>query len=286
MTPVRVSRRSRVRRWAATDGPRFGVLCLAAIVFLAPVYWMLVTSFKPEADTTAQPVQWIPARPTLDNYAAILGAPDLQVLRWFVNSLGTAIVFASVYVALCAVTAYPLARMQFPGRRLWFAILLSSMMLPGIVTLIPTYIMILKLGWLDSYNALIWPFIPGVFGVFLLRQFFLGVPRELEEAAEIDGANSVQLLARVVLPLSKPALVTLWVFSFLFSWNNYLWPLFVVHGDMQTLPVGLANMAGRFVTFYGKLMAGTALATIPVLIVYLLAQRQFVRGITLTGLKE
>jgi multiple sugar transport system permease protein len=160
------------------------------------------------------------------------------------------------------------------------------MMIPGIVTLIPLYVMTLDLGWLDTYHVLIIPFLPGAFGVFMLRQYFLTIPHELEDAARIDGANALRVLRNVILPLSVPALVALAVFTFLFSWNNYLWPLFVVHGDHQTLPVGLATAASRYTTLYGRLMASTALAAIPAVVVYLVAQRYLVQGISLTGIKE
>ncbi len=268
------------------DIPRFVVLCVLAAIFLAPIYWMLSTSIKPESDTIAQPVQWIPTHPTLENYGEIIRSPDGNILRWTWNSVVMAFGYTFAHLSLCVITAYPLSRMRFRGREPWFWFILTSMMVPGIVTLIPTYIMMIQLGWLDTYHALIWPGIANVFGVFMLRQFFLGIPRELEEAARMDGANSLQVLRHVILPLSVPALVTLGVFSFMGSWNNYVWPLFVVHGDMQTLPVGITLFSSRYTTDYGKLMAGTAIASIPVLVAYLMAQRYLVQGIALTGLKE
>jgi multiple sugar transport system permease protein len=269
------------------EAPRFVLLIILAIIFLTPIYWMLSTSFKPEADAISTPVQWVPARPTLENYSEIINSPDGQLPRWTWNSLFTAFVFTFVHVTLCVLTAYPLARMRFKGRDAWFWFILSSLMVPGIVTLIPMYIMMLQFNWVDTYHALIWPGAAGAFGVFLLRQFFIGIPRELEEAARMDGANSFQVLRFVILPLSVPALVSLAVFAFMGSWNNYVWPLYVATSpEMQTLPVGLTSFSQRYVTDYGKLMAGTALAAIPVLIAYLLAQRYLVRGIALTGMKE
>jgi multiple sugar transport system permease protein len=253
---------------------------------MAPVYWMVSTSLKPEPDTVVVPPQWIPARPTLENYAAILSAPDASIFRWTFNSLFAAFAFTFAHVGISILTAYPLARMGFPGRDVWFWFILSSMMVPGIITLIPMYIMMIQFNWIDTFHALIWPGVPAVFGVFMLRQFFRNIPRELEDAARIDGANSLQILRHVILPLSIPAVVTLSVFSFMASWNNYVWPLFVVHGEMQTLPVGITLFSSRYNTEYGKMMAGTTIATVPVLIAFLLAQRFFVRGITLSGLKE
>ncbi|MER3553049.1 MAG: carbohydrate ABC transporter permease [Meiothermus sp.] len=286
--PVQIgtARSNEPRRRLPRDLPRFLLLCVLAVIFLTPIYWMLSTSLKPESDTIAQPVQWVPARPTLDNYKEILTSPDGNILRWTWNSVVMAVSYTVVSVALCVLAAYPLARMRFWGREGLFWFILSSMMVPGIVTLIPLYIMMIQLGWIDTYHALIWPGVAQAFGVFMLRQFFLGIPKELEEAARMDGANSLQVLRHVILPLSVPALVTLGVFSFMASWNNYVWPLFVVHGDMQTLPVGITLFSSRYVTDYGKLMAGTAIAALPVLVAYLFAQRYLVQGIALTGLKE
>ncbi|GGO31839.1 carbohydrate ABC transporter permease [Deinococcus humi] len=281
--PVRRVRRRRMPR----DLPRFLLLCVLAIIFLAPVYWMISTSFKTEADAISLPVQWIPSRPTLDNYREVLTSPDGNILRWTGNSLYVALAFTVLHVALCALTAYPLARMRFPGRNAWFWFILSSLMIPGIVTLIPTYIMMLNFNWINSYHALIWPGLSGVFGVFLLRQFFMGIPRELEEAARLDGANSLQILWRIILPLSIPSLATLAVFAFMGSWNNFLWPLFTVTDvDKMTLPVGITTFSQRYVTEYGKLMAATTLAAVPALIAYLLAQRFLESGLSTTGLKE
>jgi len=269
------------------DLPRFVLLCVLAIIFLAPVYWMISTSLKSEADAISLPVQWIPTHPTFDNYREILTSPDGNILRWTGNSLYVALAFTVLHVALCALTAYPLARMRFPGRNGWFWLILSSMMIPGIVTLIPTYIMMLNFGWINSYHALIWPGLSGVFGVFLLRQFFIGIPRELEEAARLDGANSLLILWRIILPLSIPALATLAVFAFMGSWNNFLWPLYTVTDvDKMTLPVGITTFSQRYVTEYGKLMAATTLAAVPALIAYLIAQRFLEAGLSTTGLKE
>jgi multiple sugar transport system permease protein len=265
---------------------RFLFLCLESLLFLLPIYWMLATSIKSTVDATAIPIQWIPTRPTLDNYVEVLNSPEGSIFRWMFNSLVTSLGHAIAHVAVCTLAAYALARMRFRGRDGWFWFILSSLMLPAIVLLIPTYVMMLQLDWIDTYHALIWPAVPSVFGVFLLRQFFLGIPRELEEAARMDGAHSLQVLRHVILPASIPALVTLGVFSFLYAWNNYVWPLFVVHGDMQTLPVGLGKFSSRYLTEYGPLMAAAAIAAVPALVAFVIAQRYIVQGITLSGLKE
>ncbi|MEX2535856.1 MAG: carbohydrate ABC transporter permease [Trueperaceae bacterium] len=265
---------------------RFLTLGLLALVFLAPVYWMASTSLKTESDTIARPVQWIPLSPTLENFHAIFASPNASFLRWTWNSLFTSAAFSLLTVALGVITAYPLARMRFPGRQAWFWILLASMMVPGIIFLVPHYLMMIEFGWIDTYNALIWPGVPGAFGVFLMRQFLVSIPRELEEAARLDGANSLQILWYVLLPFLIAPMAALALFSFMASWNNYVWPLFVVHGDMQTLPVAITSFSSRYWTAYGKLMAGTAIASLPVMIAFLFAQPYFIRGMSLTGLKD
>lgn len=281
---TRVARREGGPRWR--DLPRFLLLSVLAVLFLAPVYWMVTTSLKSEADTVARPVQWWPQEPTLENYRTILESPNAPFARWTFNSLFTSVAFAFGSVALAVITAYPLSRMRFRGRTFWFWVILASMMIPGIIFLIPHYLMMIDFGWVDTYHALIWPGLPAAFGVFLMRQFFISIPRELEEAARLDGANSLQVLWFVLLPFLVAPMATLGLFQFMASWNNYVWPLFVVHGDMQTLPVAITTFSSRYWTAYGKLMAGTAIASLPVLIAFLFAQRYFIRGMSLTGLKD
>lgn len=277
-------RRPALRAWR--DVVRFVVLCLLAVVFLMPIYWMIATSLKTEAAAVAQPVQWWPHAPTLENYRTILASPNAPFLRWTWNSLFTSAVFAGLSVLLAVLTAYPLSRMRFAGRDTWFWTILSSMMIPGVIFLIPHYLMMIRFDWIDTYHALIWPGLPAAFGVFLMRQFFVSIPREVEEAARIDGANSLQILVYVLLPFLTAPMATLALFQFMASWNNYVWPLFVVHGEMQTLPVAITSFSSRYWTAYGKLMAGTAIASVPILIAFLFSQRYFIRGMSLTGLKD
>ena len=187
---------------------------------------------------------------------------------------------------LAVITAYPLSRMRFRGRGVWFWTILASMMIPGVIFLIPHYLMMIEFDWIDTYHALIWPGLPAAFGVFLMRQFFMSIPRELEEAARLDGATSLQVLWFVLLPFLVAPMATLALFQFMASWNNYVWPLFVVHGEMQTLPVAITSLSSRYWTAYGKLMAGTAIASVPVLIAFLFAQQYFIKGMSLTGLKD
>lgn len=262
----------------------YAVLILIALFFVLPLIWMLSTAFKPFAEWV-QP-NWIPRNPTLQNFASIFADPSLPALRWFLNSLGIAAIFTALVVAIDALAAYAYARMSFPGRNLLFGLLLATLVMPGIMFLVPNYLTINRLGWLDTYQGVIAPGLSGVFGVFFLRQFFQSIPRELEEAARIDGANTWTTFVRVVLPLSQGALATLAVITFLESWNSFLWPLLVLNDrTMQTLPVGLATLQGQYTFDYGKLMAGATVTALPVLIIYTFLQRYIVQSVAMTGLK-
>lgn len=263
----------------------YAVLILIALFFLLPLVWMLVTALKPPSEWLLQ--NWIPHRPTLENFTAITNNPSLPVLRWFVNSALVATVFTALVLFLDSLAAYAYARMEFPGRNLLFGLLLSTLVMPGIIFLVPNYLTIANLGGLNSYWGIIAPGLAGVFGVFFLRQFFLSMPKELEESAVIDGAGTWTIFFRIILPLSVPALSTLGIITYLASWNDFLWPLLIVGNDplKQTLPVGLAKLQGAYVFQYGQLMAGAVIAALPVLILYLALQRYIVQSVAMSGLK-
>jgi len=265
---------------------RVAALIVLTAAFLLPAYWLIATALKPESETITLPLTLAPLHPTLENFKDVLADPSGNVLGWFVNSTITSTAQAAVHVVLCILAAYPLARLTFPGRDAWFWIILSTLMLPPVVLLVPRYVMMLELDWIDTYHPLIWVHVASAFGVFLLRQFFLGIPRDLEDAARLDGANILQVIRHVIVPASVPAIVTLFVFSFLFSWNDFLWPLFTVRGELETLPVGLSKFAGRYATEYGSLMAAAALAALPAVIGFFFAQRYIVQGVTLSGMKD
>ena len=214
----------------------YALLILFGMFFVLPLVWMLVTSFKPFAEWL-QP-NWIPLTPTIDNYLSVFRDPVLPVPRWFFNSLFVAGAFTLLVLVIDSLAAYAYARMEFRGRKLLFGLLLATLVMPGIMFLIPNYIAVAGLGWLGSYQGIIVPGLAGVFGVFFLRQFFLSLPRELEEAAYVDGAGTWQTFFKVVLPLSGGALATLGVITFLVSWNDFLWPLLMTNTsrEMQTLP--------------------------------------------------
>lgn len=260
------------------------VLILIGLFFLLPLLWMLSTSTKSFVETL-QPT-WIPQEPTLENFTNIFNDPSIPVLRWLVNSVGIAVVFTALVVLLDSLAAYAYARMQFRGRDLLFGLLLATLVMPGIMFLVPNYVTIARLGWLNSYQGVIAPGLSGVFGVFFMRQFFQSIPRELEEAAYMDGASVFTTFFRVSLPLAKGAIVTLSIITFLTSWNDFLWPLLIMNERyLQTLPVGLATIQDQYTFDYGKLMAGAVVTALPVLILYVFLQRYIIQNVAMTGLK-
>jgi multiple sugar transport system permease protein len=261
------------------------LLILFALFFLLPLVWMFITAIKPFQEWVTP--NWIPKNPTLQNFKDIFGDPTLPVRRWFINSVGIAVAFTLLTLIIDALAGYAYARMQFPGRNLLFGLLLATLVMPGIMFLVPNFLTVARLNWLGTYQGVIAPGLAGVFGVFFLRQFFQGIPKELEEAALIDGAGVWTTFLRVVLPLARGALATLGVITFMASWNEFLWPLLILGNEreMLTLPVGLATLQGQFNFEYGKLMAGATVTTIPVLLIYLFLQRYIVQSVAMTGLK-
>ncbi len=269
-----------------SDGLTYLALTVLALIMLIPFAWMLSTSLKPAEYILRATPQFIPNPATTSSYTDL--AKLMPVDRMLFNSAFVAIAGTAGQVLVSAMAAYAFARMQWRGREIVFVLYLLTMMVPRQVTLIPQFILIRQLGWVNSYQGLILPGLFSAFGVFLLRQSFLGMPRELEEAAFIDGANHLTVFWRIVLPSSRPALATLSVLSFMEYWNSYLWPLFVARQDMfMTLPVGLAKLQGgpRALTQWNMVMAGAVIAVLPIVIMYLLAQKWFIRSVTLSGIK-
>lgn len=262
----------------------YALLTLFALFFLLPLVWMFVTALKP-FEEWVQP-NWIPNNPTFENFRSIFADPTLPAPRWFLNSLGIASIFTILVLIIDSLAGYAYARMEFPGRNLLFGLLLATLVMPGLMFLIPNYLTINRIGWLNTYQGVMAPGLAGVFGVFFMRQFFQGIPKELEEASRIDGAGTWTTFYRVVLPLAKGALATLAVITFMASWNDFLWPLLVLNDrTMQSLPVGLATIQGQYTFDYGKLMAGAAVTALPVLILYMFLQRYIVQSVAMTGLK-
>jgi multiple sugar transport system permease protein len=265
---------------------RYALLGVLGLVYVSPLLFMLSTSFKTRAEAGQTPPTWVPHHPTTGGYGHILHASDTPVLQWFFNSMIAASCNALLVVLTAALAAYALARLEFRGRRVVFGLIVATLFVPPVILIIPNYEIVGQLHWLDSLTAIIVPTAANAFGVFFLRQFFLSLPIELEEAALLDGANRFQIFLRVVLPLSKPALATLALLAFLTNWNDFLWPVYVLFDPgVQTLQAGLSTLQSANNVRYDLLMAGAVIASVPVLIVYLFAQRFVIEGVSRSGIK-
>lgn len=263
-------------------------MLLLAFLFLAPLLWMLSTAFKSPADIVSGlgSLRWLPYPVTLINFHQVLSnAEEFPIWRWTGNSLFVSLAVTALVLTVDSLAAYAYSRLHWKGRDKVFAVLVATMLVPGQVLLIPTYLLIRGLHWFDTYWALIVPAGASAFGVFLLRQFFLTIPTELEEAARLDGCGPMGVFWHVVLPLSKSALATLGIFTFMATWNAFEGPLiFTDSQEMRTLPIGIAIFQGHYNLEYGPMMAAAALAAIPVTLAFLAFQKHIIKGISLTGL--
>jgi multiple sugar transport system permease protein len=261
------------------------ILIVCSFIMILPFLWMISSSLKTQTEMFAFPPHWIPKVILWKNYVYML-----QSAPWGIYFFNTVKITVSVVVGqliFCSMAAYAFARLKFPGRDIIFLIVLGTMMVPYQVTMIPTFKIIKELGWLNTHLALIVPPLFNAFGIFLLRQFFLTIPKELEEAAKIDGCSYPRIFWSIILPISKPALTTLAIFTFMSQWNDFLAPLIYITDDrLKTLTLGLATFQGTHVTQWNYLMAGSLIVLIPVLVVFIFAQRYFIEGIVMSGLKE
>ena len=262
----------------------YALMIAGAVVTLLPFLWMVSTSLNELENVGSLPPQWIPDPVVLHNYGDVWD--QLPFGNFLFNSTYITLLNVIGQLLVCSLSAYAFARLEFRGRDKLFYLYLATMMIPGQVTLIPAFVLMRWLSWIDSPLALIVPGLGSAFGIFLLRQFFLTIPKELEDAARIDGYGLWGIYWHIILPLSRPALATLAVFTFLGSWNDFLWPFVVINtSERMTLPVGLSFLSQNHSTQWPQLMAGSTMSLIPVVLVFLLAQRYFVEGITVTGLK-
>lgn len=259
-------------------------LAVCSVFMVGPFIWMLSTSLKTLEEAFRFPPTFIPESIQWQNYADIFEAAPFG--RFYFNSIVVAVAVTVGQLTTCSMGAYAFARLHFKGRDKMFLMYLATLMVPFQVTMIPIFIIVKNLGWIDTYQALIVPTIFSPYGTFLLRQFFMTIPNELEESVKIDGGGYFRCFFQIILPLTKPALATLGTFVFLFSWNNFQWPLLVINTlNMNTLPLGISFFQGRFATQWNLLMAAATITMLPLLIVYLFAQRYFIEGITLSGMK-
>ena len=260
------------------------IIYALALATIAPFIWMLLTSVKDIGDIFVYPPKWLPSKFHFENYARAFQAAPFG--RYYLNSLIVACTVTLGQLITCSMAAYAFARLQFKGRDVLFYIFLGTMMIPYQVTMIPSFMVLYWLGWVDSYQAMIVPGLASAFGTFLLRQFFLTIPKELEEAAYIDGCGKFRVLWQIIIPLSKPALATLAIFTFMGTFNDFIWALIVVNSDhLRTVQLGLAIFRDRYITDWDLLMAGSVMATLPILIIFFFAQKYFIKGITLSGIK-
>ncbi len=260
------------------------ILSLGALLMVGPFLWMLGTSFKTATETVSVPPTLWPAHPTLANYTDVFNELNFAQLYW--NTARVAIVKTALMVYTGALVGYIFAKFQFRGRTILFYAILSTMIIPFEVYMIPLYVMMVQAKLANSYLALVLPSIFSAYAIFLFRQFMFGIPGDLIDAARADGAGEFYIFHRIILPLSKPALATMTTFYFMWEWNDFLWPLIVISdSDKYLLSVGLATLVGEHTSDYGVIMAGSTVAIIPVVLLFVVLQRQIIRGITLTGFK-
>lgn len=259
------------------------LLSLFTILFLFPFYWVVTGAFKLQIVATTIPPQWFPLHPTLQNWVDLARNP---VWRWTFNSFFISFSEMFLICLTASMAGYVLAKKRFPGRNLIFLTLIGAMALPKQVILVPLFTMLADMGWTDSYQGLIFPAIGWPFGIFLMKQFAQTIPGEMMEAAKMDGCSENRMFVSIMLPMLKPAIGALAIFTFISSWNDYFMQLILIRStSMMTLPLGIATMQSEFTTNYGVMMAGATLASIPMIAIFVLFQRTFTQGITMGAIK-
>jgi len=275
-----------IKRSAASKWLLYTVVTLGFVAVVTPFVWMILGSFKGQGELLRVPPTWWPETATLDNYRSLFS--EESFLRYFFNSTVVAVVITVANVTFCSMVGYALAKLKFRGKKLVFGLVMGTLMVPGMVTFVPLFVLVANLGLVDTYPGLILPFLVTPFGVFLMRQFIIDLPDDLLDAGRIDGAGELRIFRQIILPLCGPGLATLGILTFLGSWNNFLWPLVVAQTqDHYTLPVALAlfSQNQQVIPNYGVLLAGATVVVVPVLIVFLIFQRRFIEGIATTGIK-
>jgi multiple sugar transport system permease protein len=266
------------------SGLAFGVLLVLAIIWLVPLAWAVDTALKPESETIAIPVSWISSNFTLDAFRQVLDAGN--ILKWYFNSALTSVIITIVVVLLASLAAFAFSRVPFRGRGVLFWVVLAGIMIPPQILIVPLFTEMNTFGFINTYQGIILPQIASPIAVFIFKQFFDGLPHELEDAALVDGASRFRIYWQIFLPLSRPAMAAVAIFTFVISWNYWLWPFIALTGtNMMTIPVGLATVQSAYGIHNAQIMASAVLGGLPLLIVFLFFQRQIVQGIAGTGLK-
>lgn len=281
---ARPPRRTSPRRTAG-QVVLYVVLSLVTLLIVLPLVWIVLTSFKTDSDAIQNPFSVFPTPWSIDAYVT-LSSGQQPIFRWFLNSLLAATLQTAIILVTASAAAYTLARLEFWGKKIVFGAIVATLLVPPVIFLIPNYLIVQNLGWLDTIWAISIPGAASAFGVFFLRQFFIGLPVEIEEAARIDGAGDIRIFLQIVVPLARPALATLAVLSFLANWNDFLWPVYVLLSpENLTLQPGLAQLQGAYSTHFAIVMAGAVIASIPVLILFSFAQRHIVDSVASSGVK-
>ncbi|WP_331271946.1 carbohydrate ABC transporter permease [Motilibacter aurantiacus] len=273
-----------IRRRRGRDAGRLGLLVVLAVVMAFPLLWMLLTAVSPDRDLNSADLRFWPSVLRLDNFSRAWNS--LPFSTWLVNSVAIALVAVVITVAINLVAGFVLAKMRFTGRSVLLLVIVSTLMIPVQVLMIPQFRIVAELGWVNTYWAVIIPRAAEAFGIFLSRQFMLAIPDELIDAARVDGAGTLRILRSVILPLCKPLIAVLVIFTFMYRWNEFAWPLIVLKDQgLYTLPIGLTFLQGQYTTDYSGLMAMALVSALPMLVVFLVFQRYLVEGISTTGLK-
>ena len=260
------------------------ILAIGTVIMILPFLWMAMTAFKTFQETLVIPIKWFPSKFQLDNFKEVLNR--LNFSRYYLNTIIVTVSITVIQALFCSMAAYGFARIKFPGRGVLFILLLSMLMIPQQMTLIPSFVFLSRLRWVDTYLALIIPNLFSAYGTFFLRQFFLSIPGELEEAAIIDGSSRLTIYWKIFLPLSGTALAAFGVFTVLWAWNDLMWPLIMTSRDsVRVLSVGVATLVGQYSTRNHWLMAASMLATIPMILLFIFLQKQFIAGVAITGIK-
>ena len=283
-TNGRPAKRRRLRR----RNPMFWVtLVVLALIFILPLVYMLLTAFKTNVEARSVPPTVVPTEPTLQAFNTLFFSDKSSpVLIWLLNSALAAAAHSVLVVVICSMAGYALARMEFPLKRFIFGLIIATLFLPAFIFMMPNFMILNSFGWLDTLWAIIVPSAAGAFGVFFMRQFFSTIPIALEESARIDGAGPWRIFRSIVLPNARPAIVTLAVLSFLANWNEFVFPIYVLFSpERLTLPVGLSKLQGAYTIDYPVIMAGAALASVPVLLLYIFVQRYVIEGVANSGIK-
>lgn len=268
-----------------TNWPVFILLMIGAVFMLFPFVWMVLSAFKTKADVYAYPPRWIPSVWTWDNFEKVFEM--IPFLRYYGNSIFTSVVETALQIGISIVAAYSITKLEYPGKKIFLVLMRSSLFVPMVVVMIPMYLLVASLGWLDTYAGIIFPQITTAFTTMLLMSYFDSIPKDLIDSARLDGCGHIRVMTKVVIPNSKGAISTATLFSFLGNWKSYTWPLIVTtKTEYRTLPIGLKYLMQESSSEYQVMMAASLMAILPVLIIFMFCEKQLVRSITLTGMKS